>query len=542
MVDGSGDDAGKLLVQITNGGVTQTFLRVTVTGQGSAIVEGVGIGAFMGTDTVSNADQLHIFVNTPGGALPGQFVAVNLTPVQFGNFVAGSEDSDTIDLANYAGAVNANGNRGDDVITGTAAVNSLQGGAGNDTLNGEGGNDVLNGQAGNDTLFGGVDNDTLIGAAGSDTLNGGDGDDTLIGAFNTGFGSQPGDGADILRGDGGNDIIRGGDGDDVLEGGDGNDNLRGDAGSDTMDGGAGEDFVSLTFNSLSSGITFDARAIGATSTSTFADPLGGTDTLISIEKIGISGTNFDDVIHGSEHFAPTIGYANQLYGNGGNDQLHGASGNDFLDGGTGNDALEGRGGNDDLIGGAGDDVLDGGAGDDVLFAVNSTPFQGASTTTFFNFAGSMFNGGEGFDSLAVGGFVDFQGTLSSIEGHRLPERIHRDGPGASSQEYAELLIGAATFAALPVNLTLDGVGSLVINLGAGNFDASQWVHVAGSQVEVEFFGDDSSQTMVGSTGNDRFSGGFGSDVFTGGAGATSSKRATASIPSSISPSAKIGSI
>ena len=148
--------------------------------------------------------------------------------------------------------------------------------------------------------------------------------------------------------------------------------------------------------------------------------------------------------------------------------------------------------------------------------MNSKPFQGAAT--FLNFAGSTFNGGEGFDYLAVGGEVDFRGTLSSIEGIDLLNAFTATAPGQIGQEYAELHLGAATFGLLPVNLALNGVGSLVINLGAGNFDASQWVHAAGSQVEVEVFGDDSSQTMVGSTGNDRFGGGFGSDVFTGGAG------------------------
>ena len=345
--------------------MTQTFLRVTLTALGAATVEGVGIGAFMGTDTVSNVDQLHIFVNTPGGALPGQFVAVNLTPAQFGNFVPGSETSDVIDLANYAGAINANGNRGDDVITGTAAGNSIQGGAGNDTLSGLGGNDFLNGQAGDDTLSGGLDNDTLTGGLGSDTIDGGDGNDTLIGGLNTSFGPQPGDGADILRGEGGNDVIRGGDGDDLLEGGDGDDNLRGDAGSDIMDGGAGEDFVSYFFSALTSGITFDARGVGATATSFVADPLGGTDTLISIEKIGIGGTEFDDIIYGSEHLAPTIGYANQMSGNGGNDLVYGAGGRDLVSGGTGDDYLHG-GGSDDMLGEAGNDRLDGGAGDDFL--------------------------------------------------------------------------------------------------------------------------------------------------------------------------------
>jgi Ca2+-binding RTX toxin-like protein len=439
-VDGIGADAGLLLVQITNNGMTETFLRVTLGASGAAIVEGVGIGAFMGTDTVTNIDQLHIYVDTPGGALPGQFVAINLTPVQFGNFVAGSEVSDTIDLADFTGAVNANGNRGDDVIVGTAAVNSLQGGAGNDTLSGGAGNDFLNGQAGNDLLSGGSENDTLIGAAGSDDLHGGEGDDTLIGAFNTGFGAQPGDGADQLFGENGNDLIRGGDGNDLLSGGGGNDNLRGDAGSDTLDGGAGDDFASYFFTALGSGITFDARQIGATATSSFADPLGGTDTLIGIERIGIGGTDFDDVIYGSEFLVSAVGYSNQLGGNGGNDLLVGAEHADRLDGGTGHDTLEGRGGEDMLIGGEGNDILRGGQDDDF----------------FIGDAGNdVIDGGAGADDVVA--FYLPQSTLGSLRSVA--------GTGADAGAiFIERVNGAeveviARITVTPAGATVEGLGS-----------------------------------------------------------------------------------
>src|SRR4029453_8788516 len=53
----------------------------------------------------------------------------------------------------------------------------------------------------------------------------------------------------------------------------------------------------------------------------------------------------------------------------------------------------------------------------------------------------------------------------------------------------------------------------------GNVDASQWVHLEGSHVRVEFFGNDASQVMIGSSGGDRFSSGFGSDGLTRRAGA-----------------------
>ncbi|HEU4704175.1 MAG TPA: hypothetical protein VFS45_00475, partial [Sphingomicrobium sp.] len=418
LVDGTGDDAGKLLVQLTSGGVTETFLKVTVTGQGSATIEGVGIGAFLGIDSVTNVEQLHIAVPEAGG----QFIAINLAPSHFGTFVGGSEGSDTIDLATYPGAINSNGGRGDDTIIGTADVNNLNGGLGNDTLDGLGGND------------------RLVGGAGGDTLNGGDGNDTLIGAFNTGFGPQPGDGADILRGGGGGDLIRGGDGDDLLEGGEGNDNLRGDAGSDTLDGGAGEDFVSYFFTALGSGITFDARHVGATSTSTIADPLGGTDTLIDIESIGIGGTNFDDILYGSEHLAPTAHYANQMSGNGGNDQMYGASGVDFIDGGTGNDALYGSGGDDIVYGGVGNDLLDAGSGDDLMVG-------GAGD--------DVLDGGTGMADVAV-----FHLPLGTVGTYTI-----EDGTGAyAGQKVVVLTDGASSSIVAAISqtgdvLTVTGVGA-----------------------------------------------------------------------------------
>lgn len=80
---------------------------------------------------------------------------------------------------------NAIGGSGDDVITGNARDNRLEGGPGNDTLYGLDGDDVLVGGAGNDTMFGGNGDDTFLflsaaGAEGNDVVNCGAGSfDTL---------------------------------------------------------------------------------------------------------------------------------------------------------------------------------------------------------------------------------------------------------------------------------------------------------------------------------------------------------------------------
>jgi subtilisin family serine protease len=66
---------------------------------------------------------------------------------------------------------NAIGTIHDDVLTGSAAAN---------TLVGDMGSDVISGGAGNDALLGGSGNDRLAGGAGSDTINGGEGVDRAV--------------------------------------------------------------------------------------------------------------------------------------------------------------------------------------------------------------------------------------------------------------------------------------------------------------------------------------------------------------------------
>ena len=247
-----------------------------------------------------------------------------------------------------------------------------------ENLNGTELGDSLIGGGANNRFDGGEGDDTLIGGGGADHLIGGEGNDILIGGISAFSGPQPGDGADHLEGGAGNDLLRGGDGDDVLEGGDGDDNLRGDAGSDTLDGGAGIDFVSYLFITHHTGIFFDARSFGSTSSFSVVDPLGGIDTVSNVEKIGIAGTEFNDVIRGSLHFAPPSGFANQLAGNGGNDFITGGNSRDYIDGGSGDDSLRGEGGNDQLIGGDGSDFFRGGPGIDSFDGGSEDPLS----TTF----------------------------------------------------------------------------------------------------------------------------------------------------------------
>ncbi len=290
-----------------------------------------------------------------------------------------------------------------DQLTGSVGADWLVGGAGDDLLNGAGGNDRLWGEAGADTFvfetnwgddkvedfedgvdsvdlsatglaftdlvinydgaganvlssqgtiqFLGVADGTLdetdfVFTAGGDT-GGGDTGGGDTGGGDTGGGDPDPDqtitgtsGADTLEGGSGNDTINGGQHNDTLIGNAGNDSLYGSYGNDTLIGGAGDDFLAggrgsdwADYTGAASGAVVDLGA------GTASDGDGGTDTLVSIERVRGS----DDA-----------------------DQLLGNSSANSLAGGAGADLLNGAGGNDRLWGDAGADtfVFDSNWGDD----------------------------------------------------------------------------------------------------------------------------------------------------------------------------------
>lgn len=100
---------------------------------------------------------------------------------------------------------------GDDVLTGTADPDSLNGESGNDTLSGAGDPDTLSGGYGDDQVFGNGDADIIYGNMGGDSLHGGAASDWMFGG-------------------GGDDTLNGGADADVLAGGYGADRFAFDAG------------------------------------------------------------------------------------------------------------------------------------------------------------------------------------------------------------------------------------------------------------------------------------------------------------------------
>ena len=356
--------------------------------------------------------------------------------------------------------------------------------------------DFIHGGDGNDVIIAKATASTLFGDNGNDIIFGGAGDDALIGGSFSDHLDQPNDGADIIHGGAGNDVLRGGNGDDQLFGDDGDDNLRGDLGSDILNGGAGSDIASFRYDFATrsgatsydpgAGITFDGRAVGSADTVTIDDLRGGTDTLISIERLLVTGTNYDDHIIGGVQAA-----YNQLAGFGGSDTLEGGSAGDLLDGGDGNDFLYGYGGDDQFVGGAGNDNIDGGTGTDTAV------LDGNRADFTITVAGSMVTVIDNRSGSPLG-----TDTLYNVEKLQFNDQLYDTGivPGVAyiGTTGNDTLSGGAP------NDTLAGLqGNDILNGGGGDDDIE---------------GGDGNDQIDGAAGDDYLKGGAGDDIIVAGAG------------------------
>ncbi|MBD2534891.1 calcium-binding protein [Nostoc flagelliforme FACHB-838] len=471
-----------------------------------------------------------------------------------------------------------NGGTGDDTLRagGSRGDNLLSGGDGNDFLDISGyqnqasdfyydyrslGNNTLNGGAGDDTL-------DASGSTGDNLLSGGDGNDS----FYLNFLSEPFAASDLIT-----QTVDGGKGDDVLSvifnyyatggitttfnattniasitagtnsvtyknieqlnisgtkygdfivGNDGNDTLStGDGGKDTMDGGKGDDLLSVDYTYYATG----AIATTFNATTNIGSITAGTNSVTykNIERLNISGTEYDDNIVGND------GNDTLSTGNGGKDTIDGGKGDDVLSGnyrfasrgitttfnattnigsitagtnsvtyknierlnisGTeyddnivgndGNDTLSGN--NDDFNGGSsGNDTIDGGKGED-LYSVNFNGANGGITTTF--------NATTNIGSITAG--------TNSVS-YKNIERLNISGT-----EYNDNIVGSNG------NDTLFGGYSSYDNDtiigGAGNDSLSAAVYSGNNLLS----GGDGNDILTGGKGNDSLYGGTGTDTF-----------------------------
>ncbi|WP_309751012.1 Ig-like domain-containing protein [Novosphingobium sp.] len=394
------------------------------------------------------------------------------------------------------------------------------------------------------TITGTADPETLPGTSGNDTISGLGGDDVIIGGT-------------------GNDTMSGGDGDDTFV----QDHIS--LGGDTFDGGAGNDTIRLlsipevvysAFGKISlhilAGATTPISAITSIERLQFSGN-AGDQLLVQITPARFASAGIGEVTGGAArdimvfvvtgagaYTVPNFTLSNWSsapanawdtvddlvllsVGGPGDYTLSAAAGLNslqFLQGGGGNDLLIGSDNADILAGGGGANQLLGGGGNDMLTLVNRATFNSAAPggynpVTTFTGSGSLFDGGSGTDVLAIGGFVDFQGTLQNVEGVMLLPPVFPNTPVLARQEPAVFQIDSGRLAMLPVNAFFAGTGTVIVDVLDGqSFNGSQFV--VEDQVHFEINGGiGDGVTLVGTGQDDTIRFGAGEQSAAGGAGA-----------------------
>ena len=373
----------------------------------SSSIAGINVNLFTGFN--SDGDTLVSIENITGS----KFDDV-LSGNALGNILDGGDGVDTVDYSASTAAVaidltthtakggfalndtlsnieNLVGSAFNDTLTGNEFANLFDGGAGSDALQGWAGDDTLNGGAGNDRLYGGL---------GADHLNGGDGVDTADYTFsseavtvslvsNTGTGGDAQ--GDILSGI---ENLTGSAFDDTLTGDNNANRLVGGEGADHLNGGGGDDMI-LT------GGGYDTVDGGAgVDTVSYENSWAGVVVNLAT-GVGQYGEASRDVLVNVENLLGSV-YDDTLTGSAGVNRLNGGAGNDTLDGGAGNDILVGGAGSDKLIGGLGDQ--DAASYQDALLGVIVNLALGG---TGGEAAGDTYNGieyvyGSAFDDIITG--------------------------------------------------------------------------------------------------------------------------------------------
>ncbi len=203
--------------------LTSNTFRTVDGGYGIRITDPVvGLPSLLGINVFTGPGLPLKYVDAANNKFVSLVGSFMINGASFTKITAGGQGNDTINLAaNFEDW--ANGDDGNDSITGSGRADYLIGGNGNDTIRGGSSSDTIEGGEGIDRLFGEGGGDSIDGGGSRDFLYGNNGNDTLSG----------GTGDDRLNGGNGNDSLVGGDGSDLLIGGNGSDTLTGGDGLDT---------------------------------------------------------------------------------------------------------------------------------------------------------------------------------------------------------------------------------------------------------------------------------------------------------------------
>ena len=524
----TGDAAGDTVFNMEN--IYSTYSTAGYTLYGNAVanrLEGQGnLEGFIGADTLvaRGVTATASYANAGDAYLAGQGITAaagtGVIATLTTSFAVGPAVVNTGDAAGdiYSGINHLTGSAFADTLIGNSNANVLTGGAGDDILEGLGGGDTFLGGAGNDTVSFAHSTAGVV----VDLQNRG-----IYTATNDAVGDSY-NSIENFMGSNYNDTVYGTSSDNIFFGSGGSDTLNGDAGFDTASyaGATGTVTVNLTTN-------------------TVIKSAGGTDTLVSIEKVigtnGIDsfiGSAGDDVFDGgagADSFdggaggSDTVSYASAAGGKSVNlqtgvntdgdtfisiENLVGSAYGDILVGDAGNNVIEGGLGNDSLDGGVGNDTASyagatsavqvslaiagaqatGGAGTDTLSNFENLLGSAYNDTLTGDGNANILNGGDGDDLLIGGAGAD---TLIG-------------GQGIDTASYATAVAGVA--------VTINGVGTA----GDANGDALSGIeNLIGSGFDDVLTGDGGANLIIGGTGNDVLNGMGGIDTVSY-AGATGS--------------------
>lgn len=452
--------------------------------QNVSALEAVTVGDRVFLVAGGGDDGLSLFTLLPGGRLlylaqiadSSETALMNVTAlalwVEGGVmeiYAAGEGEAGITRLSVDLGTLGATsfGTIGDEMLTGTAAADLIDGGAGDDTLSGGAGADILIDGTGSDRLQGGAGADIFVFAAdnasdrvvdfdsaadrldisalglirsigqldiqptatgavityadetivlqsaGGGTLSETDLADVFVFALdhmpvaNLTVSTPPPDEPGVVR--------QGGAGDDTLLGGAGDDTLSGGGGANDIDGGPGTDLLDFSdaTGRVFADIQIDQRGAGFLAFYDVGQPQG--DTYVNLEDI--IGGAFADNLRGDSG-------SNYLRGGGVSDRLYGRGGDDILDGGTGADALYGNMGADTMTGGSGAGRRD----RFIYFDIDESGVGAGNRDTITDFvagedrieisrfdADTTQGGNQGFDFIGAAGFSGTAGELGYVQ-------------------------------------------------------------------------------------------------------------------------------
>ena len=236
-----------------------------------------------------------------------------------------------------------------------------------------------------------------------------------------------------------------------------------------------------------------------------------------------AGQQTNNPVPGSGGQVTFVDDGDTMIGSDGDDFVVSSTGNDIINAGGGNDVILAGDGNDSILGGSGSDSIDGQAGDDTLSGQGGkdTLIGGDGNDTF------QWNIGDGDDVVSsLGGFDQMQvtGTTSADT-----VSVGKLGPKIQVTSGSNVLTINADIHVVTIDLgngndlitvgDLSGVSQTVmtINGGDGNDTLDGSTGVLGN-VRLRLNGDAGNDRIVGSTNDDTIDGGDGRDALLGGNG------------------------